>query len=148
MGAITITDERQSDEARGANASLTIPARYLPEARVALMQQIDNDADWVKSVIDSQDLEGALNCMQGDLGLHRQLRDATTDIELIDDPSHSIETLLEGIIRKAVVYLQEEAEYGPLPRAEMTEIVDRMRWALTELDRYFAVQQQSERKAA
>lgn len=86
--------------------------------------------------------------MQGDLGLHRQLRDATTDIELIDDPSHSIETLLEGIIRKAVVYLQEEAEYGPLPRAEMTEIVDRMRWALTELDRYFAVQQQSERKAA
>lgn len=114
---------------------LTIPAEYLEDARSASIAEVHEDTSRVYTDADTDERDSDMTILRRETQLLDQLLDATgqTTIEAVQDGTcDPIAEMLQTMIRQLSGRLERLCVYGPLPLAEILDIIERMRWAAAE----------------
>lgn len=123
----TISTEQQP-------AKLMIPAEYLEDARSALVTEVKQDDDALRTA-DPVDRERSAVILQRHARLLAEVYDATGDVEMTaeaDTISHPLFHVLEGMVRLLHDRLGDVVQYAPLPMDEALDVAERLQWAAGE----------------
>ena len=115
-------------------ATITIPAAYLKDARVAAIREVSEDAGAFANG-DTIDLRSNVKILDRSVRLHDELLAATGDVTVTaesDNTSSPITHLLEEMIRVLAERLDDAKGYAPVPMRDVLDIAEELRWAATE----------------
>jgi hypothetical protein len=118
-------------------ATITIPAECLEDVRSALVAEIDNDSDAIRSdhqdvlngvKFGAEDRAAAMRILRADVHLIDQVLDATAETKLTGDRD-AILHALEATIRVLAGRITDQCVYAPIPVGAVLELAERLRWA-------------------
>lgn len=118
-----------------SDATITVPAAYLEDARVALVGEIEIDGTVLRAADAQEDREASARILQRDLRLLEELLHATGDITVTaehDRVSSPLTGMLDGMVRVLSERLRDVAEYGPIPMGDVLDVAARLRWVAEE----------------
>ena len=123
-------------------AALTIPAKYLEDARSALIKEIELDGEALRANQadmrghadpDPTDRDAAAILLRNDLAVLDQLLAAngstTVSAEHHREP---LVEMLEAMVRILSERLADVVQYGPIPMGEVLDVATQLRWAAEE----------------
>jgi hypothetical protein len=141
--------------------TVTIPAAYLKDARIAVIAEIKDDGGALhahQDVLARADRPSDVKILSRNLGLLEQLLDATGDTKVTavsDNTSNPVCEMLQKVVEVLSDRLKDVCQYGPLPMGDALDIAARLRWAADEairlepsLDHRLTLQDQLGREAA
>jgi hypothetical protein len=115
-------------------ASITIPAAYVEDARLACLANVREDGVRLEEADEIDRSSGAI-MLTRNTRLLEQLLDASSDLTVLAEHDHTsspITEMLEALIRHVVGRLDRECVYCPLPTGEMLHLVAELQWAAGE----------------
>jgi hypothetical protein len=120
---------------RSSQATVTIPAAYLEDARTALVTEIADDSKSLQGRTERDDCASSALILRRDLRVLDEVLGATDDVKLTaehDRTSSPLLHLLEEMVRQLVKRLHNTAQYGPIPMGELLDLTEQVRWAARE----------------
>jgi hypothetical protein len=114
--------------------SITIPADYLEDVRTAVIAEIENDGNALRSA-NAEDRRSSELILRRSTQLLKPLLEATGGVELQaeqDTTSSPLVHALEALVRMLSERLRAAAQYGPIPMGDVADLAAEMRWAAEE----------------
>jgi hypothetical protein len=146
------------------SAEITIPADFLEDVRSALVAELDDDSDrlrtnqaellsggkdrsenWARAT--RADRDSAVSFLRNDLRMLDELLGATGDTKVIVERDMLFH-VLEAMGRLLTERLREEMGYGPLDMGTVLELGNRLRWTAEQAIRIYPECVQSSEAAA
>lgn len=118
-----------------SSRSLTIPAAYIEDARLAIIDELRSDIDALgQEHVFAEDRANSLRILRRDQQLLDQLGDdVDTIVSAVEDRvSDPIVNMLDQMVRRVTGRLEEACVYAPVPLDDVLELTDRLRWAAHE----------------
>lgn len=120
--------------------TITIPSDYLEDARSALVREIDDDSNAIRSnhedVLRGSDVGGAdragsVRILREDIQLLDQVLDASGDTTVTGEPG-AVTHALDAMARVLSARLEDACGYSPMPMGDVLDVAAELRWAADE----------------
>jgi hypothetical protein len=113
-----------------SQVAMTIPADYVEDVRTALIEEIEEDGNFLQTS-QEQDRTDTARLLRNDVRLLDQLLDASGQTKVSAEPD-TLAEVLQAIVRVLSSRLVAECEYSPITMAAVLDLASRLRWAAQE----------------